>query len=560
MFLPTTKEELKKLGWSKLDIILITGDAYIDSPYVGVSVIGKTLLKAGYKVGIIAQPDVNSAEDISRLGEPKLFWGVSAGCIESMVSNYTATKKRRKKDDFTPGGENVKRPDRSVIAYSNLIRKFFKNTKPIVLGGIEASLRRIPHYDYWDNKIRRSILFDSKADLLVYGMGEKTVLELADKLQKGDSVENIRGLCYISKTAKEGYIILPPYEEVKTDKNTFIDMFNIFYNNNDPITANGLCQKQDTRYLIQNPSQYNLNSEEFSNICNLPYERDVHPYYKKDGAVRALETIRFSVNTHRGCYGQCNFCSISVHQGTTVISRTVESILTEIEEITKLQDFKGYISDLGGPTANMYAIECEKKLKNGQCREKKCLHPKICENLKISHKKQLELLSKIRNIPKIKKVFIASGIRYDMLMNDKECMNDYMKDLVLYHISGQLKIAPEHTEDKVLKIMGKTSQSYLCDFKDIFDRLNKQYGKEQFLTYYLIAAHPGCEINDMNNMKKFIIEKLKLIPEQIQIFTPSPSTYSTLMYYTETDPFTKEKIFVEKDLGKKELQKRVIRR
>jgi len=560
MFLPTTKEEIKKIGWNKLDIILITGDAYIDSPYFGISVIGKILLKAGYKVGIIAQPSVNNEEDIKRLGEPELFWGVSSGCLDSMISNYTATKKRRQKDDLTAGGENNKRPDRAVIAYSNLIRRYYKNTKPIVLGGIEASLRRIPHYDYWDNQIRRSILFDSKADLLVYGMGERTVLELADKLKKNEPIENIRGLCYISKTIKEGYIDLPSYADVKEDKIKFINMFNIFYENNDPITANGLYQQTDTRYLIQNPPQYNLTSEELSDIYNLKYERDVHPYYKKDGVVRALETIRFSINTHRGCYGQCNFCSITVHQGTKVVSRTEESILNEIMEIVKLPDFKGYISDLGGPTANMYQIECEKKSKQGQCKNKRCLYPKICENLRISHRKQIELLEKIRNIPKIKKVFIASGIRYDILLNDKEYGNQYMKELVLHHISGQLKIAPEHTEEKVLKSMGKCDQSYLCNFKNIFDKTNKQYGKEQFLTYYLIAAHPDCDINDMKKMKNFIIQKLKLIPEQIQIFMPSPSTYSTLMYYTETNPFTKEAMFVEKDMGKKELQKRVIRR
>jgi len=338
MFLPTTKEEIKKIGWNKLDIILITGDAYIDSPYFGISVIGKILLKAGYKVGIIAQPSVNNEEDIKRLGEPELFWGVSSGCLDSMISNYTATKKRRQKDDLTAGGENNKRPDRAVIAYSNLIRRYYKNTKPIVLGGIEASLRRIPHYDYWDNQIRRSILFDSKADLLVYGMGERTVLELADKLKKNEPIENIRGLCYISKTIKEGYIDLPSYADVKEDKIKFINMFNIFYENNDPITANGLYQQTDTRYLIQNPPQYNLTSEELSDIYNLKYERDVHPYYKKDGVVRALETIRFSVNTHRGCYGQCNFCSITVHQGTKVVSRTEESILNEIMEIVMFCD------------------------------------------------------------------------------------------------------------------------------------------------------------------------------------------------------------------------------
>ncbi|MBI5573825.1 MAG: YgiQ family radical SAM protein [Elusimicrobia bacterium] len=560
MFIPTTLEEINNLGWDKLDIILVTGDTYIDSPHTGIAVIGKLLIKAGYKVGIIAQPDVATDSDIKRLGEPSLFWGVTSGCVDSMVANYTATKKRRKQDDFTPGGVNNKRPDRAVIAYSNLIRRFFKSTKPIVLGGIEASLRRVPHYDYWDDEIRRSVLFDAKADLLVYGMGEKAVLEVAEKLKNNESTENIRGICYISNSAKDGYDLLPSYEEVKSDKKKFTEMFRTFYSNNDPLTSSGLCQKQDTRYLIQNPPQNNTTSQELDEIYDMDFEREVHPYYKKNGVVRALETIRFSITTHRGCYGECNFCAISVHQGTTVISRSEKSILDEAKKITELPDFKGYISDVGGPTANMYGTGCARseKINQGHCKNKKCVYPKICEELNFSHKNQLELLVKLRALPCVKKVFVASGVRHDLVLEDKKYGHAYLKELVLHHISGQLKIAPEHTEEVVLKRMGKTDKNYLKDFKKLFDDFNKQHGKNQFLTYYFIAAHPGCGIDEMKKLKQFALKELKLIPEQLQIFTPTPSTYSTLMYYTEQDPNTRENVFVEKDINKKSVQKEII--
>ena len=568
MFIPATLDEVKNLGWARLDIILVTGDTYIDSPHTGIAVIGKLLIKAGYKVGIIAQPDVATDSDIKRLGEPLLFWGVTSGCVDSMVANYTATKKRRKQDDFTPGGVNNKRPDRAVIAYSNLIRRFFKSTKPIVLGGIEASLRRVPHYDYWDDKIRRSILFDAKADLLVYGMGEKAVLEIAEKLKNNESTDplrhsvseasNVRGICYISNSAKDGYDLLPSYEEVKTNKQKFIEMFRTFYSNNDPLTASGLCQKQDTRYLIQNPPQNNMSPQELDEIYNMDFERDVHPYYKKQGQVRALETIRFSITTHRGCYGECNFCAISVHQGTTVISRTEKSILDEAAKITGLPDFKGYISDVGGPSANMYGTGCGEKINQGHCKNKRCVYPKICENLNFSHKKQLELLVKLRALPGVKKVFVSSGVRHDLVLEDKKYGHAYLKELVLHHISGQLKIAPEHTEEVVLKRMGKTAQNYLKDFKKLFDDLNKQHGKNQFLTYYFIAAHPGCGIDEMKKLKQFAIKELKVIPEQLQIFTPTPSTYSTLMYYTGQDPALCENVFVEKEINKKAAQKEII--
>ncbi len=558
MFLPTTQRELRDLEWKKLDIILITGDAYIDSPHMGVAIIGNLLINSGYKVGVIAQPDINSGEDIMRLGEPRLFWGITAGSIDSMVANYTALKKRRKNDDFTPDGQNSKRPDRATIAYCNLIRRYFKNTRPLVIGGIEASMRRIAHYDYWDDDIRRSLLFDSKADILVYGMGEKAVLEIARTLKQGSGIENIRGTCYIAKIPKDGYIVLPSYEEARRDKAKFTRMFEIFYANTDPITANGLCQLHDSRYLIQNPPACHLSEKEIDSIYEMPFEREVHPFHKKQGEVRAMDTIKFSITSHRGCYGECNFCSIAVHQGRTVCSRSASSILSEAAALTRMKVFKGNVSDLGGPTANMYKIECEKKLSKGSCSNKRCLYPDRCSSLKIDHKNQRELLRLMRNIPGINKVFIASGIRYDMITEDTASGSSYLRDIVEYHISGQLKIAPEHSEDYLLKLMGKPKIGYIKDFKKLFDNLNKQTGKKQFLTYYLIAAHPGCDEQSMKSLKAFTSQELKINPEQVQIFTPLPSTYSALMYYTERDPFTGKSLFVEKNLKNKERQKQIV--
>lgn len=559
MFLPTTSEEVKKLEWDSLDIILVSGDTYIDSSYNGSALIGKWLLKNGFKVGIIAQPDINSPKDITRLGEPKLFWAVSAGCVDSMVANYTATKKKRHKDDFTPGGENTKRPDRASIVYTGLIKRFFKNSKvPIVLGGIEASLRRIVHYDYWSNQLRRSLIFDAKADILSYGMGEKSMLQLAQAIKEEKDWRDIKGLAYISKEPKENYITVPSFEECREDKYKFIEMFNIFYKNCDSLTAKGLNQQHGDRWLIQNPPSENFSSELLDEIYGMDFERDVHPYYKKDGVVRALDTIKYSLTTHRGCYGECNFCAIAIHQGRTVTSRSEESIIKEITGITKDKKFKGNISDVGGPTANMYQMECAKKLKMGACSDKRCLYPQTCPALKPNHKRQIDLLKKLRSIQGIKKIFIASGIRYDLILDDHAFGEKYLEEIVAHHVSGQMKIAPEHTEDKVLSLMGKQGKDYLREFKNRFYKLNKKLDKKQFLTYYLIAAHPGCSEKDMLDLKIFASEELRISPEQVQIFTPTPSTYSTLMYYTEINPFTNKKIFVEKDNGKKEKQKTII--
>ncbi len=558
MLLPTTIEEVRQRGWQNLDVILVSGDSYIDSPYIGIAVIGHVLVDAGFKVGIIAQPDIESDQDITRLGEPTLFWGISAGSIDSMVANYTASRKKRRQDDYTPGGVNNKRPDRATIVYTNLIKRYFKNTRPIVLGGLEASLRRLAHYDYWSDKIRRSILFDAKADYLIYGMAERSVIEFASLLRAGQSPENVRGLCYISKQAVEGYITLPSYETVATDKEQFIEAFHLFYKNNDPLTASGLVQAHGDRYLIQNPPAVYLSQAELDHVYSLPFERNLHPYYARQGAVKALETIQFSINTHRGCYGECNFCAIAVHEGRTIRWRSEDSILAEAESITKLPDFKGYIHDVGGPTANMYGFDCTKKINKGVCAERRCLSPVMCAALRPSHKPQLTLLKKLRAIPGVKKIFVASGIRYDLILKDRQFGNAYLNEIVEHHVSGQMKIAPEHSNDSVLSLMGKPGSQDLIAFKTRFDQLNQQKGKNQFLTYYFIAAHPGCSDREMEEARKFAIRALKILPEQVQIFTPTPSTYASLMYYTELNPFTQQPIFVEKDLHRKNRQKQIL--
>jgi len=562
MFLPTTLAEVKRLDWDTLDVILVTGDSYIDSPFIGAAVIGKVLLKAGYRVGVIAQPDTSGVADIGRLGEPRLFWGVTAGSIDSMVANTTSLKKPRKSDDYTPGGKNTRRPNRATIVYSNLIRRFSKqasgSTRPIVLGGIEASLRRVAHYDFWEDAVRRSVLFDAKADYILYGMAEKAVLEFAAALRDVQDVYDVRGMCYIAKEPREGYLELPAYEIVAKDKAAFINMFHTFYRNNDPVSAHGLYQKYADRFLVQNPPSFTETQAELDAIYALDFELRQHPYYEQQGKVKALETIGFSISTHRGCYGECNFCAISVHEGTTVRWRSPESILAEAERFTHHPDFKGYIHDLGGPTANMYGFECSRKLAKGICTTKRCVYPEVCPLMKINHQPQIDLLRKIRQIPGVKKVFVASGIRYDMLLCDHEHGDAYLREVVEQHVSGQMKVAPEHTEDSVLHYMGKPGSAALLEFKRRFDSLSHAAGKKQFLTYYLIAAHPGCSEADMQRVRTFASRKLHIHPEQVQVFTPTPSTYSSLMYYTELDPFTGRSLFVEKDAPRKEHQKEIV--
>jgi uncharacterized radical SAM protein YgiQ len=526
---------------------------------MGTAVIGRVLEDAGFRVAIIAQPDTASEKDITRLGSPRLFWGVTAGSIDSMVANYTAVGKRRKSDDYTPGGINDRRPDRAIIVYTNLIRRIFKNDKvPIVLGGIEASLRRISHYDFQSDKIRRSVLFDSKADLLVYGMGEKSAITLAKAMDAGMEYRDIRGICYISKEKPNGYIELPSYEEVMNDRQKFIECFHAFYKNNDPINGKGFIQKHGDRYLVHNPPSPALSEKELDRIYELDFQREVHPYYKKEGHVKALDTIKFSITTHRGCYGECNFCAITIHEGRTVQSRSAGSVIREVRRITRHPDFKGYIGDVGGPTSNMYGFECRRKLEKGSCVNRRCLYPRICPNLKPDHSKQVDLLVKIRKVQGVKKAFVASGIRYDLLLSDRVNHMNYLKEITSHHVSGQMKVAPEHSQPKILELMGKPDTDSLLEFKKIFEQLSKSALKKQFLTYYFIAAHPGCTLADMRRLRSFVKGELGLKPEQVQIFTPTPSTYSTLMYYSELNPFTDKKIFVEKSYKGKVKQKEMI--
>ncbi len=557
MFLPTTRKELRRLGWEHLDVILVTGDAYIDSPFIGVAVIGRVLADAGFKVGIIAQPDIRS-DDICRLGEPKLFWGVSGGCIDSMVANRTASGRRRKRDDYTPGGINNRRPDRAVLVYANLIRSQFKNTCPIVLGGVEASLRRIAHYDYWSNRVRRSILLDAKADFLLYGMAERAAVELATCLRNQDDPRRIRGLCYVDAGKPESYLELPSFKEAAGDTKSFTRMFQLFYDNNDPVSAHGLVQLHENRYLIQNPPQPCLSQQELDHIHSLDYQLDLHPFYAVHGKVRALETIRFSISIHRGCYGECNFCAIAVHQGRTISWRSRKSIVSEAKRLAAHPDFKGTIHDVGGPTANMYGFECSKKLKKGCCPDKRCLFPEICKGMPIDHSEQRKLLQELRGLKGIKKVVVSSGIRYDMILADRKNGLNYLRDVVRHHVSGQMKVAPEHCLDHVLDCMGKPGSESLLKFRELFNSLTKKEGLKQYLTYYIIAAHPGCRLQDMQELKKFAGKELKLIPRQVQIFTPTPSTWSTLMYWTGRNPFAESPCFVEKEIRGREKQKQVL--
>ncbi len=558
MFLPTTAQEVAQRGWKQLDIILVSGDAYIDSPYMGISVLGRVLEDTGYRVGIIAQPDTASDTDITRLGEPRLFWGVSGGSVDSMVANYTASGKRRKQDDYTPGGVNNRRPDRAVIAYANCIRRFFKNTVPIVLGGIEASLRRIAHYDVWSNSIRRSILFDAKADYLLYGMADRSVLELAATLHQGGDPSHIRGLCYKTATPPDQAIELPSFEACRESKEAFSRAFTTFYANNDPLTAGPLRQAHANMFLVHTPPQYALTTKELDHIYDLAYERSLHPYYGKDASVRALDTIRFGITTHRGCYGECNFCAIAVHQGRAVQSRSEASILAEAQSFSNHPAFKGIISDVGGPTANMYGLECRKKMQQGSCTDKRCLFPEACPAMPTSHEKQISLLRKLRNLPGVKKVFVASGIRYDMILADRSHGLAYLRELVRHHISGQMKIAPEHSSFQVLQAMGKPGIEHLTAFRNLFERIVRDEKKQLYLTYYMIAAHPGCRPEQMQELKNFCLRELHILPRQVQIFTATPLTWSTLMYWTEQDPWSGRPLFVEKDRTKKEQQKNTL--
>ncbi|MBN1447144.1 MAG: YgiQ family radical SAM protein [Bacteroidetes bacterium] len=549
---------MRSRGWEQLDVILVTGDAYIDAPQIGVALIGRVLERAGYRVGVIAQPDWNTDSDILRLGEPRLFWGVTAGSVDSMVANYTALQKPRRTDDYTPGGKNTRRPDRAGIAYSNLIRRFYKNTVPIVLGGLEASLRRVAHYDYWTDRIRRSILFDAKADILVYGMGERAILEIANLLNDGAAPDAVRGTCVISRTVPEDALILPAYDECAQDHTAFLRMFRLFYDNTDPVTARPLAQQHGDRWLLQHPPQPFETQEELDAVHALPFARDAHPIAKREGEIRALDTIQFSLQTHRGCYGECNFCAIAVHEGRRVRWRSEESILAEAAGFGKHPAFKGIIPDVGGPTANMYGYECEKKISKGACTDKRCVFPELCRQLPVDHSRYTDLLHRLRTLPGIRHVFVASGIRHDLVMDDTRCGMQFMEELVGHHVSGRLKLAPDHSDPAVLSLMGKGGTEALLDFRERFFTLSRRFGKRQFLSYYFIAAYPGSEERHMLALREFAAGELAVEPEQVQIFTPTPGTWASVMYHTGLDPFTGKPLSVERGLRGKRRQKEIL--
>jgi len=557
MYLPTTPEEVRARGWSGLDVILVTGDGYIDSPFIGAALIGKVLAREGLRVGIIAQPDVNGPRDITRLGRPALFWGVTGGSVDSLVANTTALGKRRRNDDFTPGGRNDRRPDRAVLVYTNLIRRFAPSPAPIVLGGIEASLRRLAHYDFWSDGLRRSVLLDAKADYLVYGMGEETVVALARELAAGRDPRGLPGLCYPAAAPPQDALQLPSWEELQEDPQALLTMFHRSQAHRDP-GSRPLAQCFDRRWVVQNPPAPPLDTAALDAVYGLDFERDLHPYYRPLGPVRALETIRFAITTHRGCYGECSFCAIALHQGRTVVSRSPASILEEARRLTAHPRFQGIIADVGGPTANMYGFECARKRRQGPCPDRRCLHPEVCRHLRPDHRAQIQLLEALRGVPGVRRVFVASGVRHDLVLADHRSGDRYLDQLVRHHVSGQLKVAPEHVCPEVLALMGKPGPEPLERFRERFLAATADAGKPQFLTYYLMAAHPGCTLEDMHHLRRFAAARLRLVPEQVQIFTPTPATAATVMYATGRDPASGRPVFVERSPRGRAAQKEAL--
>ncbi|MBU2490025.1 MAG: YgiQ family radical SAM protein [Proteobacteria bacterium] len=543
MFLPASQEEMKRLGWDRADVVLVTGDAYVDAPQSGAAVIGRVLAAAGFRVGIIAQPDVSTDADIRRLGEPRLFWGVTSGCVDSLVANRTALGKRIRSDDFTPGGENNRRPDRAVIKYANLIRAAFSGTAPIVLGGLEASLRRFSHFDAWPGSVRRSILFDAKADLLVYGMGERAALSIARAMDEGRDWAGIPGTCLAMAEAPPGSLTLPSHEAVRSDPALFAEAFGLFSENQLPESP-VLCQRQDTRFLVQYPPAAPPTQAELDQWNELPYMRDAHPLDARQGEVRALATIRFSITSHRGCFGDCRFCAISTHQGRQVVSRSPESVVREAQRLAGLPGFTGIISDLGGPTANMYGTRCKKHGVAGACSDRSCLFPEPCPHLAFGHRRHGDLLARVADLPGVRKTFVASGVRHDLVLADPKGP-EYLARVLERHLSGQMKIAPEHCAPQVLSLMGKPGPEGLLHFRELYGDINARLGRDQFLTYYFMAAHPGCSRTDMEALSRFVRRELAVVPRQVQIFTPTPGTWSTCMFHTGRDP-EGQKIFVER--------------
>ena len=559
-FLPISKEDMKEAGIEQLDFVYICGDAYVDHPSFGHAIISRILEAHGYKVGIIAQPDWKDRESINRLGEPRLGFLVSAGNMDSMVNHYSVSKKRRTTDAFTPGGVMGKRPDYATIVYCNLIRQTYKH-KPIIIGGIEASLRRLSHYDYWSNKLKRSILLDSGADLISYGMGEHSIVEIADALDSGLDIKDITfidGTVYKTRDRESIYdaIELPHFEALKADKLEYAKSFYVQYSNTDPFSGKRLFETYDEKlFVVQNPPAKPLTQSEMDSVYALPYMRDYHPSYKELGGVPAIEEVKFSLISNRGCYGGCSFCALTFHQGRIIQTRSHESILAEANKIIWDPDFKGYIHDVGGPTANFRAPACDKQMTKGACPHKQCLFPKPCQNLKVDHSDYLKLLRKLRELPNVKKVFIRSGIRFDYLIYDND--RTFLRELCEHHVSGQLKVAPEHISDAVLEKMGKPGVDVYNRFVKAYKDMNEKIGKKQYLVPYLMSSHPGSTLKEAVELAEFLRD-LGYMPEQVQDFYPTPSTISTCMYYTGVDPRTMKPIYVAINPHEKAMQRALI--
>lgn len=559
-FLPITPEDVKKRGWERPDFVFVIGDAYVDHSSFGPAIISRVLESHGFKVAIISQPDWKDERSIMTFGEPRLGFLVSGGNMDSMVNHYTVNKKRRSQDAYTPGGVAGKRPDYATIVYCNLIKRVYKNS-PILIGGIEASLRRLAHYDYWSDKLRRSILIDSNADILMYGMGELAIVALAEALDSGLSAEDITfvpGTVYKAKSTEHVVdgITLPDYDALVKDKREYARSFGIQYLNTDFATAHPLIEKYgDKQYVIQNPPSRPLTTMELDDVYELPYMNDYHPSYKKLGGVPAISEIKFSLTSNRGCFGGCSFCALTFHQGRVVQVRSHESLVNEATAMTKYPDFKGYIHDVGGPTANFRRPACDKQMTKGACPHKQCLYPAPCKNMKVDHNDYIQLLRKLRAIPKVKKVFIRSGIRFDYMLADK---NDaFLKELCEHHISGQLRVAPEHVSDHVLDLMGKPRNSVYMEFVKRFNNMNRRLGKEQYVLPYLISSHPGSTITDAIALAESVRD-MGYMPEQVQDFYPTPSTISTCMYYTGLDPRTMTHVSVTRNPHDKALQRALI--
>lgn len=558
-FMPISKKDMQDRGIDQLDFVYIIGDAYVDHPSFGVAIISRLLEYHGYTVGIIAQPDWQSTKDFMKLGKPRLAWLVTAGNIDSMVSHYTVAKRRRSDDAYSAGGRNGKRPDRAAAVYCKLCRQAAPEI-PVLCGGLEVSLRRFAHYDYWKDCVMPSVLVDTQADILMYGMGEHQMIEIADRLNAGESIESmrdIRGTCYLCDPIDTPYgaVQCPSFDEVAENKMLYAKACRIQYDQQDEIYGKMIIQRQGDKMLVQNPPALALTTEELDLVYSLPYERTYHPCYESEGGVPSIEEVQFSITHNRGCFGFCNFCSIALHQGRRVTVRSEESVLEEANKLVAMPNFKGYIHDVGGPTANFRGPSCEKQLKSGLCKGRKCLAPSPCRNLHVDHTEYLQMLRKLRKIDGVKKVFIRSGIRYDYLIEDKD--DEFMRELIEHHISGQLKVAPEHCSAAVLDKMGKPHIEAYKRFQKKFYEITKQKGKEQYLVPYLMSSHPGSKLSDAVELAMFLKEN-RIRPEQVQDFYPTPGTLSTCMFYTGLDPYTLEPVYIAKDPKEKAMQRALL--